>query len=87
MNLGLPAAIALLFGVPFLGALAGGYLVNLKSRRMRVNAKGVGSVYTVAIDVDSADAEKAIAQLRSMVEDTIAKIEKLHRVAADAAKV
>jgi hypothetical protein len=84
MNLG---SILLLFGVPFLGALAGGYLVNLKSRRMRVNARGAGSVYTVAIDVDSADAEKAIGQLRSMVEDTIAKIEKLNCVAKDGAKV
>lgn len=66
----------MLFGVPFLGAIAGSYLVTWKRRRMRIDAQGVGDVCVVKIDVDTADAEATLKSFEAAIERVAEKFEK-----------
>jgi len=75
------AFVLLLFGVPFAGALAGSFVAARARRRMSVSAKGVGDIYTVEVQADTADAEKAIAKLATSIDGVVRSMEKLNGVA------
>lgn len=74
------ALFLLLFGVPFLGALAGGYVAGRARRGIHAEAKNVGEVMVVRIDVDTDDAEQAVERLRDAIEgvaERMAHVDKL----------